>query len=68
MRKAVHSAGYEVAFGGVRGIDRLPLSDPLNVMRMPVHRYGTALFRAQLRPSVSMLGRAFLDGRNRRRA
>ena len=68
VRQAVRRAGYEVAFGGRRGIDRIPFADPLDVMRVPVHRYGTALFRAQLRPSVSRLGRALVDGRLRRSA
>jgi peptidoglycan/xylan/chitin deacetylase (PgdA/CDA1 family) len=66
VREAVRDAGYEMAFGGRRGIDRLPLRDPVEIMRMPVHRYGTALFRAQLRPVVSELGRVFIDSRNRR--
>ncbi len=68
VRKAAQDAGYELAFGGGRGMDRLPLRDPFSLMRMPVHRYGTALFRAQLRPSVSRLGRALIDGRARRSA
>jgi len=65
VREAARSAGYELAFGGRRGIDRVPLEDAFEVMRLPVHRYGTALFRAQLRPSVSRLGRALIDGRAR---
>ncbi len=63
VRAAARDAGYELAFGGLRGIDRLPFEDPFEVMRMPVHRYGTALFRAQLRPSVARLGRILIDGR-----
>jgi peptidoglycan/xylan/chitin deacetylase (PgdA/CDA1 family) len=66
VREAVRDAGYVMAFGGRRGIDRLPLRDPMEIMRMPVHRYGTALFRAQLRPVVSELGRVVIDSRNRR--
>ena len=66
VREAVRDAGYEMAFGGRRGIDRLPLRDPMEIMRMPVHRYGRALFRAQLRPVVSELGRVVIDSRNRR--
>jgi peptidoglycan/xylan/chitin deacetylase (PgdA/CDA1 family) len=68
VRKAAREAGYEMAFGGRRGIDRLPLADPHEIMRVPVHRYGTALFRAQMRPSISRLGRVVLDGRDRLRA
>jgi len=59
--RAIEAAGYELAFGGRRGISRLPLEDPFDVDRMPAHRYGTALFRAQLRPSVSGLGRLLVD-------
>jgi peptidoglycan/xylan/chitin deacetylase (PgdA/CDA1 family) len=65
VREAVRDAGYELAFGGRRGINRLPLADPTEIMRMPVHRYGTALFRAQLRPIVSELGRVVIDSRAR---
>lgn len=65
---AVEAAGYELAFGGVRGIDRVPLDRPFSLMRMPANRYGTALFRAQLRPSVSQLGRWVVDARARRSA
>ena len=65
VRESVCTSGYELAFGGRRGIDRLPFEDAFEIMRMPVHRYGTALFRAQLRPSVSRLGRVLIDGRAR---
>ncbi len=68
VRRAVQDAGYSLAFGGYRGIDRLPFRDPFDVMRMPVHRYATALFRAQLRPSVSRLGSVLVDGHARRSA
>jgi len=68
VRLAARDAGYSMAFGGRRGIDRLPFDDPHEIMRVPVHRYGTALFRAQMRPSVSELGRMILEGRDRRRA
>jgi peptidoglycan/xylan/chitin deacetylase (PgdA/CDA1 family) len=68
VRRAVREAGFELAFGGRRGIDRLPLRDPFDVMRIPVNRYGTALLRAQLRPSLSRLGRLVLEGRDRLRA
>jgi len=68
VREAVRDAGYEMAFGGRRGIDHMPFDDPFEIMRLPVHCYGTALFRAQLRPVVSGLGRVLIDGRERRRA
>jgi peptidoglycan/xylan/chitin deacetylase (PgdA/CDA1 family) len=61
-RAAVAKAGYELAFGGDRRIDRLPLSDPQNVTRLPMLRYSTDLFRAQLRPSVAGIGRVLIDG------
>lgn len=61
--EAVRHAGYRLAFGGGRGIDRLPLREPFALSRIPVHRYATALFRAQLRPSVARLGSALVDRR-----
>ena len=64
--ESAEAAGYELAFGGQRGIDQLPLGNRFEIMRMPVHGYGTALFRAQLRPSVSLLGRVLIDRRARR--
>jgi hypothetical protein len=65
---AVGEAGYELAFGGGRGVDRLPLQHPLRLFRIPVHRYGTPLFRAQLRPNVARLGGAVQMARARRSA
>ena len=63
-RRAVRQAGYELAFGGGRTIDRMPLTDPFEIMRLPVIRYATSLFRAQLRPSISHLGRILIDARS----
>ncbi len=60
-RVAVREAGYELAFGGGRSIDRLPFESPHHVTRLPVLRYSTDLFRAQLRPSVASLGRLLID-------
>lgn len=60
---AVRDAGYELAFGGGRSIDRLPLANPFEITRIPVIRYATSLFRAQLRPSVTHLGRVLIDAR-----
>jgi peptidoglycan/xylan/chitin deacetylase (PgdA/CDA1 family) len=68
VRAAVSEAGYAIAFGGRRGIDSIPLGDANHVMRMPVHRYGTGLFRAQLRPSVTAMGRLWMEGRDRARS
>ncbi len=60
--KAVKHAGYELAFGGGRHIDRMPLAEPHCVTRLPMLRYATSLFRAQLRPSIALLGRVLIDG------
>jgi peptidoglycan/xylan/chitin deacetylase (PgdA/CDA1 family) len=68
VRQAIVSAGYALAFGGRRGVDSIPLGDASNVMRMPVHGYGEGLFRAQLRPGVSRLGRVWMEGRDRVRS
>jgi len=68
VQRAVGNAGYAIAFGGGRGVDSIPLGDPTNVLRMPVHRYGEGLFRAQLRPTVSRVGRLWMEGRDRMRA
>lgn len=57
--------GFEMAFGGCRGVARIPSDTPLNVMRVPVLRYDRALFRAQLRPSIANLGRWIIDGPRR---
>ena len=54
--EAVKDAGYQLAFGGQRGIARLPFANPFNLVRLPVLRYRTALVRAQLRPGISRLG------------
>jgi peptidoglycan/xylan/chitin deacetylase (PgdA/CDA1 family) len=64
--EAVRDAGYVLAFGGRRGIDRLPFAHPLGLARIPVHGYPTALFRAQLRPSVDAVGSALIERRERR--
>lgn len=53
--------GFEMAFGGVRGVARVPVRDALDVMRIPVLRYQQALFRAQLRPGIAGLGRWVVD-------
>jgi peptidoglycan/xylan/chitin deacetylase (PgdA/CDA1 family) len=60
-RAAAREAGYTLALGGGRFIERLPFQDPMNVQRLPMLRYATPLFRAQLRPSVAGLGRILID-------
>jgi peptidoglycan/xylan/chitin deacetylase (PgdA/CDA1 family) len=57
--------GFEMAFGGCRGVARIPSDDPMNVMRVPVLSYDRALFRAQLRPSIANLGRWIIDAPRR---
>jgi peptidoglycan/xylan/chitin deacetylase (PgdA/CDA1 family) len=59
----LRETGYTFAFGGRRGVDRLPPAEPLDVQRLPVLRYGPALFRAQLRPLVARLASLARDGR-----
>lgn len=61
VHRAVADAGYVLGFGGQRGVARLPFADPMNLMRMPAHRYSPALFRAGLRPSVSRMAGWLLD-------
>ncbi len=61
--EAVKDAGYQLAFGGQRGIARLPLANPFNLVRLPVLRYRTALVRAQLRPGVTRLGNMLIARR-----
>jgi len=60
---AARDADYALALGGRRGFARLPLENPFNLMRLPVLRYGVALFRAQLRPVAAGLGRRLAAGR-----
>ena len=53
--------GFEMGFGGIRGVTPVPASDALDVMRVPVLRYQRELFRAQLRPAIAGLGRYVID-------
>ncbi|MEH6588776.1 MAG: polysaccharide deacetylase family protein [Halioglobus sp.] len=55
------SLGFEMGFGGVRGVTKIPPMNPLDIMRIPVLRYQRALFRAQLRPGIAGLGRWMLE-------
>ena len=64
-RNVARELGFEMAFGGCRGVARIPSDTPLNVMRVPVLRYDRALFRAQLRPSIANLGRWIIDAPRR---
>lgn len=57
--------GFEMAFGGGRGLARLPIEDAMNVTRIPAHRYESALFRALLRPSIAGFGRWVINGPRR---
>ena len=61
MQNVARDLGFEMAFGGCRGVARIPSDNPMNVMRVPVLRYDRALFRAQLRPSIASLGRWIID-------
>ncbi len=67
-RTTVREAGFELGFAGERAIDRLPFADPASVKRLPMLNYASALFRAQLRPSVAALGRWLIDERAARAA
>ena len=60
-RDVANLIGFEMAFGGIRGVARFPAPEAMNVMRIPVIRYQKALFRAQLRPAVAGLGRWVVD-------
>lgn len=68
VRQAAADAGYLVSFGGARGLNRLPLKNAQELRRMPVLRYNTGLYRAQLRPSLSAAGGALATIRGRLRA
>lgn len=59
--EVARSLGFEMGFGGIRGVERLPLSNLMNVMRIPVSRCESALFRAQLQPGIASLGRYVVD-------
>ena len=65
VQNAARDLGFEMAFGGCRGVARIPSDDPMNVMRVPVLGYDRALFRAQLRPSIANLGRLLIDAPRR---
>lgn len=63
VREAVAAAGFDLAFAGQRGVNRMPSADPLAFLRLPAMRHGRGLFRAQLRPAVSALSRRLTQGR-----
>jgi peptidoglycan/xylan/chitin deacetylase (PgdA/CDA1 family) len=65
VQNVARDLGFEMAFGGCRGVARIPSDNPMNVMRVPVLRYDRALFRAQLRPSIASLGRWIIDAPRR---
>ncbi|MGE0621958.1 MAG: polysaccharide deacetylase family protein [Pseudomonadales bacterium] len=68
VRQAARDAGYVLCFGGARGLNRVPLADTHELKRLPVLRYGMGLYRAQLRPSLSLAGGALSTIRGRLRA
>lgn len=68
VRRAAREAGYVLCFGGARGLNRLPLANTHELKRLPVLRYGMGLYRAQLRPSLSLAGDALSRIRGRLRA
>ena len=65
VQNVARDLGFEMAFGGCRGVARIPSEDPMDVMRVPVLSYDRALFRAQLRPSIASLGRWIIDSPRR---
>jgi peptidoglycan/xylan/chitin deacetylase (PgdA/CDA1 family) len=68
VHRAAADAGYLLSFGGERGLNRFPLENAQALKRMPVLRYNMGLFRAQLRPSLSLAGGALATIRGRFRA
>lgn len=65
VRTAAREAGYIMSFGGQRGVNTLPVSDPHEILRLPALRYRMGLFRAQLRPSICRLGNLFMQLKSR---
>jgi peptidoglycan/xylan/chitin deacetylase (PgdA/CDA1 family) len=58
VSREAQRTGYLLSFGGSRGVNRLPVEKPQEVKRLPVLRYDQALYRAQLRPALSVAGGA----------
>ncbi|MBB83989.1 MAG: hypothetical protein CL931_09305 [Deltaproteobacteria bacterium] len=67
-QQAVLEAGFELGFASGRSIARVPFPEPARVTRLPMLNYASALFRAQLRPSVATLGRWLIDERQAKAA
>lgn len=65
VRSASRQAGYELAFGGRRGVNRLPISDSQEILRLPVVGYKFGLFRALLLPAVIALGNYYFSLRSK---
>ena len=65
VRSASRQAGYELAFGGQRGVNRLPITDSQEILRLPVVGYNFGLFRALLLPAVIALGNQYFSFRSR---
>jgi peptidoglycan/xylan/chitin deacetylase (PgdA/CDA1 family) len=68
VHQAAEDAGYLLSFGGARGLNRFPLDNAQALKRMPVLRYNMGLYRAQLRPSLSLAGGALATIRGKLRA
>jgi len=65
VRSASRQAGYELAFGGQRGVNRLPIADSQEILRLPVVGYKFGLFRALLQPAVIALGNQYFSFRSK---
>ncbi|MEE4284297.1 MAG: polysaccharide deacetylase family protein [Pseudomonadales bacterium] len=65
VRSASRQAGYELAFGGQRGVNRLPITDSQEILRLPVVGYKFGLFRALLLPAVIALGNQYFSFRSK---
>ncbi|MCR9259298.1 MAG: polysaccharide deacetylase family protein [Pseudomonadaceae bacterium] len=65
VRRASRQAGYELAFGGQRGVNRLPITDSQEILRLPVVGYNFGLFRALLLPTVIALGNQYFSFRSK---
>ena len=63
IREETARAGYVLALGPRRGIDRLPLANPLDLMQLPVSRPTQARFRIGLRPGIAAWSPKFATAR-----
>ncbi|XOV83308.1 MAG: polysaccharide deacetylase family protein [bacterium] len=65
VRSESRQAGYELAFGGRRGVNHLPIADSQEILRLPVVGYNFGLFRALLLPTVIALGNQYFRFRSK---